>query len=469
MAPLEASTESEPQVIFPDSRGDDSSTMLLCLQLTSGYGAQPGSWRVPGANLFSYTDMDQFVRYAQAAERGKIQLLFFADTPALDVDLEHEPPHFAIDPLLILTSIARETERIGLVTTSSTTFNEPYNLARQFKALDVISHGRAGWNAVTTSNAAAAANFGRSVPPRAEKYERADEVVQTVQALWGSWERDAWVRDVAGKRFADMSKIQPINMHGRHVAARGPLPIPPSEQGQPVLFQAGGGGNGLDLAARYASGVYANPFTIEEGRAHRAALRLAAERAGRNPDEVKLFAGFMPSIAPTHRAALDRRRLLDQSVDLDQRVTYLGAMIGLHLRPGQLDEPLTARQLADANPNPADPRSTRALEVAREGWSLRDVLAHGVIDYHPVVPGTAADVADHMQQWFEAGACDGFSLAIDVYHDGIDAFVDQVVPLLQERGLFHRDYEGSTLRDHLGAPAQYGLDPRLAGAALASS
>ena len=139
MAPLEASTESEPQVIFPDSRGDDSSTMLLCLQLTSGYGAQPGSWRVPGANLFSYTDMDQFVRYAQAAERGKIQLLFFADTPALDVDLEHEPPHFAIDPLLILTSIARETERIGLVTTSSTTFNEPYNLARQFKALDVIS------------------------------------------------------------------------------------------------------------------------------------------------------------------------------------------------------------------------------------------------------------------------------------------------------------------------------------------
>jgi alkanesulfonate monooxygenase SsuD/methylene tetrahydromethanopterin reductase-like flavin-dependent oxidoreductase (luciferase family) len=143
-------------------------------------------------------------------------------------------------------------------------------------------------------------------------------------------------------------------------------------------------------------------------------------------------------------------------------------MIGLRLSPGQLDEPLTARQLADATPNPADPRSARALEVAHEGWSLRDVLAHGVIDYHPVVSGTAADVADHMQRWFEAGACDGFSLAIDVYHDGIDAFVDEVVPLLQRRGLFHKDYEGSTLRDHLGAPAQYGLDPRLAGTALVS-
>jgi alkanesulfonate monooxygenase SsuD/methylene tetrahydromethanopterin reductase-like flavin-dependent oxidoreductase (luciferase family) len=208
--------------------------------------------------------------------------------------------------------------------------------------------------------------------------------------------------------------------------------------------------------------VYANPFTIEEGRAHREALRSAAERAGRNPDEVKLFAGFMPSVASSRRAALDRRIALDESVDLHQRVRYLGAMIGLELTPAQLDEPLNVRQLGVARANLGDPRAARALEVAREGWTLRDVLAHGVIDYHPVVPGTAADIADHMQEWFEADACDGFSVAIDVYADGIDAFVDQVVPLLQERGLFHRDYAGTTLRDHLGAPAQYGQDPRLA-------
>jgi alkanesulfonate monooxygenase SsuD/methylene tetrahydromethanopterin reductase-like flavin-dependent oxidoreductase (luciferase family) len=144
-------------------------------------------------------------------------------------------------------------------------------------------------------------------------------------------------------------------------------------------------------------------------------------------------------------------------------------MLGLRLSPGQLDEPLTTRQLAEARPSPADPRSAHALQVAGEGWSLRDVLAHGVIDYHPVVPGTAAEVADHMQQWFEAGACDGFSLAIDVYHDGIDTFVDEVIPLLQDRGVFHRDYAGTTLREHLGAPAQYGLDPRLAETASAVS
>ncbi|MFB6944110.1 LLM class flavin-dependent oxidoreductase [Streptomyces sp. NPDC056305] len=155
---------------------------------------------MPGADPSSHTDIDHFVRLAQAAERGKIQLVFFADTPTLSVDLEDHTPQFPIDPLLVFTAIARETERIGLVSTGSTTFNEPYNLARQFKALDVISHGRAGWNAVTTSDPTAAANYGREISPRAEKYERAHEVIQIVQSLWGSWEKDAWVRDVRGNR-----------------------------------------------------------------------------------------------------------------------------------------------------------------------------------------------------------------------------------------------------------------------------
>ncbi|MEV6308900.1 LLM class flavin-dependent oxidoreductase [Streptomyces sp. NPDC051840] len=159
---------------------------------------------------------------------------------------------------------ARETERVGLVATGSTTFNEPYTLARQFKALDVISHGRAGWNAVTTSDPAAAANFGRQIPACEEMHERAHEVVHIVQGLWGSWDKDAWPRGVASKRFAGMGKTQPVNLQGRHVASRGPLPIPPSEQGQPVIFEAGGDGYGLELAGRYA-----NPMTIEDGIAQR--------------------------------------------------------------------------------------------------------------------------------------------------------------------------------------------------------
>lgn len=178
-----------------------------------------------------------------------------------------------------------------------------------------------------------------------------------------------------------------------------------------------------------------------------------------------MLAGFMPTIAPSHKAALQRRRFLDEVVDLSQRVRYLGSMIGLPLGPGQLDEPLTTEQLADAmrrrHTRPARPALRRALEVAKEGWSLRDVLAHGVIDYHPVVAGTATDLADHMQEWFETGACDGFSIAVDSYHDGLDAFADQVVPILQERVLFHDDYEGPTLRENLGTHEQYSLDPRL--------
>jgi FMN-dependent oxidoreductase (nitrilotriacetate monooxygenase family) len=396
------------------------------MQFSGGYGAAPGARRLPGANLNSYTDMDQFVRYAQSAERGKIQLLFIADTPVLDVDLDRHAPHHMINPLLILTVLARETERIGLVTTASTTFTEPYNLARQFKALDVISHGRAGWNAVTTPAPAAAANFGATIPPRAEKYERAHEVIQIVQGLWGSWEKDA---------LASRRRRQAVRRHGQDPASQPAgqahsLPRPaahPSVRAGPAGHLPGRWGQlRPGIAGRYASGIYANPYTIADARAQRQALRDAAKRVGRDPDEVKLLAGFMPTIAPSRLAALERRRFVDEVVDLNQRVRYLGAMIGLPLGPGQLDEQLTADQLADAIPSPHDPRSARALEVARNGWTLRDVLAHGVIDYHPVVAGTPADVADHMQQWFEAGACDGFSIAIDSDHDGFDSFVDVV-------------------------------------------
>ncbi len=266
-----------------------------------------------------------------------------------------------------MTATARETTRIGLVTKASTTFNESYNLARQFKALDLISHGRTGWNGVTTSQPAAAANFGQAVPARAEKDARAHEVIQVVQTLWSTWGKDAWIRDVAGKRFADVAKIQPINRQGTYVASRGPLPISPSEQRQSVVFQAGRGRQGFELAGRYASGVYANPYTTADAQMQRQALRAAAQRAGRHPDEVKLFVSFMPTIASSRRAALDWRRAVDEPVDLSQRVGYLETMLGLPLSAAQLDEPLTPAPLAVARPSFQHPRSTRTLERARKG------------------------------------------------------------------------------------------------------
>lgn len=436
--------------------------MMIGVALGNGYGAQNSAWRMPWVDPANYTSFDSQVRYAQAAERGRFQFLFLPDYPALKGDVAMEAPWVSLEPMLTLAAIARETNRIGLVATGSTTFNEPYNLARQFKTLDIMSHGRVGWNAVPSWDPAVAANFGRQLPPREEKYQRLHEVVQLVQALWGSWERDAWVLDTASGQFADPAKIKPINLSGRHVGARGPLPLPPSEQGQPVIFQAGGGGNGLEVAGRYATGVMGAPQTMEDARHQRSELRAAAQRAGRDPDEIKYFAGIMTTVASDRRAGLDRRILITEHTFAD-RVVYLGQMLGLRLESASLDAPLSPEQLAAARPSPADPRSVYALQVAREGWNLRDVLAHGVIEFHPAIAGPSIEIADFMQAWFEADAADGFWVVPDVFEDGIDAFVDGVVPILQERGLFHRDYEGHTLRHHLGAPAQYGTDTRVLG------
>lgn len=434
--------------------------MQLALQMVSGYGGEFSAWRMPGTDPAAYTNMDSYVERAKLAEKGKFQMIFIADTPALPNDLGAQTPMFPMDPMLALLSVARETEKIGLVATLSTTFNYPYNLARQFKALDVISHGRVGWNAVTTSDPSAASNFGAQPLSRKERYAMAHESIQIVQALWGSWEEDAWTLDTKGGKFADMAKIKPINLKGQYYASRGPLPIPPSEQGQPVIFQAGGGYEGLELAGRYASGVYANPYDIASAREHRQALRESAVRFGRNPDDIKMYAGFMFSIGATEEEGLERRRKLMSfnPEEIPSRVSYLGAMVGLRLsvHTVDIDQPLPDDLLERAYASPQDPRSPRALELLKQGLSIRDVLAHGVINYHPVVAGTAVQVADFLEEWFLAGATDGFSVVLDIAYDGVADFVEQVVPILQERGLFHKEYEGKTLRENMGVPYQYG-------------
>lgn len=436
--------------------------IIIGMHLGNGYGSQPGAWRMPGVDPKSYVSFDAKVRQAKAAERGKFQFLFLPDGPSQMVDIDNEAPNFNLDVMLTLAAIARETSRIGLIATGSTTFNEPYNLARQFKALDIMSRGRAGWNAVTSSGADVAANYGQRIPSSADRYGRAHEMVQLVQALWGSWGLDAWVHNQASGQFAKGDEIAPTNLGGQYVASRGPLYIPPSEQGQPVVVHAGGSPNAHALAGRFANLAIGASFTIEDARAQRAAFRAGAERAGRDPDEIKYIPGLMTTITKDRRTALDRRIALTGWM-FPQRAAYLQQMLGVRVDPARLDDPISPDQMAAARPSPNDPRSAHALKIAREGWSLRDILAHGVIDYHPVVAGPAVEAANHMQEWFEAEAADGFWISPDIYEDGVDAFVDGVVPILQERGLFHTDYESATLRGHLGAPAQYGPDPRVIG------
>ncbi|OUM45646.1 NtaA/DmoA family FMN-dependent monooxygenase [Arthrobacter sedimenti] len=428
----------------------------LATSFTTGLGASPYSWMEPQVDPGDYANIHTLVRYAQAAERGKMDFIFLGDFLAQTQRSEMHAPNQALEPTVMGTALAMATERIGFINTVSTTFEEPYNIARVLKSLDVVSGGRMGWNAITTSARLAALNFGREIEDRDTRYARADEVIQIVQALWGSWEEDAWIADKKTQRLTDLSKIAPVNMQGTYAASRGPLEIPPSKQGQPVMAHAGTSPHSLALAGRYADVLISEVFTIDEARKHREAVRRAAAAAGRDPDGVKFFVGVMPTIAATHAEALARRGK-QVEYDIVQQVHYLGALLGLSLGPEDLDAPLSAAQLAHARATPGDTRSHRALEVATEGWTVRQVLHHAVLDYHPATIGAPDVTADHIQEWFEAEAADGFWVTPDIYVDGMDAFVDGVIPILQQRGLFRTDYEGETLRKNLGVDHQYGI------------
>lgn len=441
----------------------DDNVMLLGTALGQANGGHPGAWRMPWADPDAYTDIGTQVRAAQTAERGGLDYIFYPDRVFVWGDLESGPPIVSMEPMMTLAAIAHATQRIGLVSSASTSFNEPYTLARQLRALDVMSHGRAGWNAIPSYEPQAFANYGLPVPPREEKYERLDEVVQITQALWGSWAREAGSPDKVAGRFADTSHIRPINLQGRQVASRGPLQIPPSEQGQPVIFMPFASGLGVQAAGMYANGIIGTPSTMDESRAQRNMIRSVTEGAGRSADEVKFLSFVTFGLGVTQQEAVERRMALEEAAGIEERLAHLSAMLGLRLDPADGDKALTNAQIRTLRPNPGARQAVRALELASQGLTPREILGHGVLDSAPGLVGTAVQAADMLQEWMEAGATDGFTLAVDDLHDGFDDFVDQVVPILRRRGLRPDDYPGTTLREHLGVPEQLGLDPRLAG------
>ncbi|WLF83325.1 NtaA/DmoA family FMN-dependent monooxygenase [Moraxella sp. ZY210820] len=448
-----------------DYLDNSNKQMKLAMMFVTGYGNESYAWRLADSNERAYTDINNYIKLAQIAEQGKIHTLFIADTPAMvgagvSGDFARKSPMFVLEPMTIFSAIATHTQKIGLVATYSTTYNLPYNLARQLKTLDIISGGRIGWNAVTTGTREVAYNFGnKPLPDTTTRYEMAHEMVEAVQTLWGTFGENAYITDKATGQFADMSQIKPANYQGKHYQVKGALPIPATPQGQPPIFQAGPSPEGVELAGRFASGVYANPFTIEEAKAYRNVLKQSAIAHGRNPNEINMFSGFMFTIGDTYEDALARRmKLLDFMSDeeFNGQIRYLSAMIGVDLTGRDVNEPLPEYLQNQASPHPHDPRSPRAVELIKRGMSPKEVLANGVINYHPVVVGTASDVADFMEEWFKAGATDGFSLAPDSQM-GVREFVEKVVPILQERGIYHLDYEGDTLREHLEVSYQYGL------------
>lgn len=441
--------------------------MILGLEFGNASGSQPHAWRMPWVNPLEYLNYDALVKYARAAERGKIQFLFFPNGPFHVIDIERGAPQMSPDVAIHMALLARETERIGFVASISTLYNHPYTIAAQLKTLDYISRGRAGWNAIASGGPDVAANYGAPMTPSEHRYGRARESIELVQTLWASWAKDAWVHDQESGQYTKPGGVQPVDFEGKYVNSRGPLYVPPSKQGQPVIALAGMGENAFDLAARYADLVVTVATTIEEARTTRDTIRRYATDAGRDPDEVKVVVGLKTTIGANKRDALDRAAMLVEP-NLPTWVPQLGEILGVPLTLGDLDRVLQPSELGPKPPpsTGVDPRGVRhaqkAHSLASEGWNVRDIIAHGVFDRHPSSVGTATDAADHLQEWFDSGAVDGFWICVDVYQDGIEAFVDQVVPILQDRGLFHHEYEGSTLRENLGAREQYGPDFRVA-------
>ncbi len=436
---------------------DKSKQMHIITQLASGQGIEQGGWQWPTEDAAAFINEDVYIKAAQLAEKAKLDGFFMTDVPSVNVDLRKTPPQASLDPVVLMALMAKFTERIGLVATMSTSLSEPFTIARAMRSVDLVSKGRAGWNVVTTGTQEVLLNYFPGILDHSHKHARAREVWEAVLRLWGSWPEGALKLDKELGIFADAAQIQPINFEGEYVTTRGPIILPPSPQGMPVVFTAGGGQYGYEFAATKADAMYSNPPTLAYAKAFWRQLSLDITKAGRNPDEFTIFNGIGVSIASSEREALARRAALDEMGDPDSRRRYLNHMLGIPVDGLDPDAPIPAAMLQRARPNTRDQRSQYAYDLAMKGFTIREVLAHGPINYHPIFLGTPEQVADKFQQWFEAGVGKGFSVVPDSGLESLTDFVEQVVPILQKRGLLRTEYTGSTLREHLGLPYRNGF------------
>jgi FMN-dependent oxidoreductase (nitrilotriacetate monooxygenase family) len=416
-------------------------------------GHHEAAWRVPASGVTASWDLAHYVGLARLAERGTFDSIFFADGPSLQGDVAHRPIGW-LDPTVLLPALAAVTQHIGLVSTASTTYNEPYNLARRFASIDHVSGGRAGWNIVTTAGADAAANFGLDeVPAHRQRYERAAEFVDICLKLWDSWEDDFLIGDKASGKFADRSKIHRIDHQGPFYRVRGPLNVPPSPQRHPLLVQAGSSDDGRAFAARYAEAVFTAQQTLADGQAFYADLKRQVAGVGRDPSHVKILPGLVPVIGSTEAEALAREEELASLQVPAYGLRQLSQLLGTEISEAQLDRPLPdLGPVAQVEGHQS--RFQVITEIARrDRLTVRELLVRlGGGRGHRTFAGTPEQIANTIEEWFTSGAADGFNVMAPVLPSALELFVDEVVPLLRKRGLFRSEYTGKTLRDHYGLP-----------------
>ncbi len=418
--------------------------------ILSGVGTTQNGWLHPDLPGDASVDIDWYIANARRAEAAKFDLVFIVDSPFITPDTA---PHFLnrLEPLTLLSAVAVATSKIGLAGTLTTSFWEPYNVARQFASLDLISRGRAGWNVVTTGLEGAARNYGLDEHFDHElRYDRAAEFVEVVQALWDSYEDDAFPRDKARGLFLDKHKQHRIDHKGRFFSVDGPLNIQRSRQGQPVIFQAGESDKGRALGAAIAEGIYSNAEDIEQAKDYYGDVKRRAAEIGRDPDHIVILPGLIPVIADSDAEAQEREEAENGKLDLDKALVQLGRPFNYHdFGQYPLDAPFP--DVSHLTLNSYKGHAERVVRTARqEGLSLRETAWRFAARRNPFV-GSPKTVADEIERWFVEGACDGFNFRVTNPAD-FAIFTDRVVPLLQQRGLFRTDYAGSTLRDHLGLP-----------------
>ncbi len=425
-------------------------------------GHHDAAWRHPLSRPDRATDIAYFEELAQTAERGTFDSIFFADGLAVWHQLSTNVSG-VLEPLLVLAAVARATSRIGLIATVSTTFNEPFHLARKFASLDHISGGRAGWNIVTSGSVAEANNFNRDEHlDHRIRYERADEFLRVATALWDSWADDAVLLDVEGGVYADAARVREVGHRGAHFQVRGPLNVQRSPQGWPVLVQAGSSEDGKEFAARWAEAVFTAQQTLLEGQSFYKDVKTRAERLGRDPSHLKILPGICPVIGATEAEALRLEEELTELQIISYGLNQLSSMLNADLSGLPLDAPIPAELLpAEDDVNGNKSRFTLVSELAvRDRLTIRQIIARlGGGRGHRVFAGTPEQIADQLQEWFENGAADGFNVMPPILPTGLTDFVDHVVPILRTRGLFREEYEGRTLRDHYGLPRPEAVFP----------
>lgn len=415
-----------------------------------GVGGNIGGWRHPEVPADASVNLDFYKHQAQTAERGKFDLVFIADGLYIT---EQSIPHFLnrFEPLTILSTLAAVTKNIGLVGTLSTTYSEPFTVARQFGSLDLISGGRAGWNVVTSPLEGSEKNHNnRKHPTHAERYQIAAEHLEVVRGLWDSWEDDAFVRNKETGEFFDPNKLHRLNHDGTYFKVQGPLNVARSKQGQPVVFQAGSSESGKDLAAQSADAVFTGHASLEDAKAFYKDVKARALKLGRTEDEIVIAPGIGPIIGQSEEEAEAKYQELASLVSIEKALDFLGRFFEHHdFSQYPLDEPFP--DLGDLGFNSFQSGTTLIKKRAKEeGLTLRQVALSTATPRTPFI-GTPEQIANLIEQWYEEKGADAFIIHSST-PGGLVDFVDYVVPILQERGIYRTEYESDTLRGNLGLP-----------------